>query len=95
MAANPNAAAGGGLVVGAVKGVITLNGVDYLNLAALARAMESHADTNVLSTPDLLTMDNEEAEIVVGQNVPFITGQNSTQGGRPIRSRRSRGKMWG
>lgn len=81
VAANPNAAAGGGLVVGAVKGVITLNGVDYLNLAALARAMESHADTNVLSTPNLLTMDNEEAEIVVGQNVPFITGQNSTQGG--------------
>jgi len=43
--------------------------------------MESQADTNVLSTPNLLTMDNEEAEIVVGQNVPFITGQNSTQGG--------------
>ncbi|MDQ7002329.1 MAG: type II secretion system protein GspD, partial [Ghiorsea sp.] len=39
------------------------------------------SDTNVLSTPNLLTMDNEQAEIIVGQNVPFITGQNSTQGG--------------
>jgi len=81
VAANPNAGAGGGLILGAVKGAITLNGTNFLNLAALARAMESQADTNVLSTPNLLTMDNEEAEIVVGQNVPFITGQNSTQGG--------------
>ncbi len=81
VAANPLAAAGSGLVVGAVKGTVTLNGTDFLNLAALARAMESQADTNVLSTPNLLTMDNEEAEIIVGQNVPFITGQNSTAGG--------------
>lgn len=81
VATNPLAAAGGGLIVGAVKGTITLNGTEFLNLAALARAMEAQADTNVLSTPNLLTMDNEEAEIIVGQNVPFITGQNSTQGG--------------
>ncbi len=81
VAENPLSAAGSGLVVGAVKGTITLNGTEFLNLAALARAMESQADTNVLSTPNLLTMDNEEAEIIVGQNVPFITGQNSTAGG--------------
>lgn len=54
---------------------------DALSIGALVHAMRSDIDANVLSTPNLLTMDNEEAEIVVGKNVPFITGQNSTQGG--------------
>ena len=44
-------------------------------LAALARFLETNAEGNVLSTPNLLTLDNEEAKIVIGQNVPFITGQ--------------------
>ncbi|MDQ6992708.1 MAG: hypothetical protein Q9M31_04480, partial [Mariprofundus sp.] len=52
-----------------------------LSIGALVHAMESDNNANILSTPNLLTMDNEEAEIVVGKNVPFITGQNSTQGG--------------
>jgi len=52
-----------------------------LSIGALVQAMKSDTDANVLSTPNLLTMDNEEAEIVVGKNVPFITGQSSTQGG--------------
>jgi len=52
-----------------------------LSIGALVHAMESDNDANVLSTPNLLTMDNEEAEIIVGQNVPFLTGQNVTQGG--------------
>jgi len=52
-----------------------------LSIGALAHAMQTDSDANVLSTPNLLTMDNEEAEIIVGKNVPFITGQNSTQGG--------------
>jgi len=61
---------------------ITLGVVNKaLSIGALVHAMESDNDANVLSTPNLLTMDNEEAEIVVGKNVPFITGQNSTQGG--------------
>lgn len=41
---------------------------------ALISALAKDADTNVLSTPTIVTMDNEEAEIVVGQNVPFVTG---------------------
>ena len=41
---------------------------------ALISALAKDADTNVLSTPTVVTMDNEEAEIVVGQNVPFVTG---------------------
>jgi len=52
-----------------------------LSIGALLHALESDNDANVLSTPNLLTLDNEEAEIVVGKNVPFLTGQNVTQGG--------------
>jgi general secretion pathway protein D len=80
VAANPFAATSG-LVVGMVRGTVNFGGTQFLNIGALARAMQTKADTNVLSTPNLLTMDNEEAEIIVGQNVPFITGQNQTQGG--------------
>jgi general secretion pathway protein D len=45
-----------------------------LALGALARFLQSNGDANVLSTPNLLTLDNEEAKIVIGQNVPFVTG---------------------
>jgi general secretion pathway protein D len=49
-----------------------------LNFAALVRALQGDGSTNVLSTPTLLTLDNQEAEIVVGQNVPFVTGSYSS-----------------
>ena len=44
-------------------------------LTFLAQVLETQGDGNVLSTPNLMTLDNEEAKIVVGQNVPFLTGQ--------------------
>ncbi|MEJ5028507.1 MULTISPECIES: type II secretion system secretin GspD [unclassified Comamonas] len=49
-------------------------------LGALANLLQSNADGNVLATPNLLTLDNQEAQILVGQNVPFVTGSyaNST-----------------
>jgi general secretion pathway protein D len=51
---------------------------------AFWRALETSGDGNILSTPNLLTLDNEEAKIVIGQNVPFVTGQytnnNSSSG---------------
>ena len=46
--------------------------------AALLQALESDGDTNILSTPNLVTLDNEEAEMVVGRNVPFLTGSFTT-----------------
>ncbi|MCB1768991.1 MAG: type II secretion system secretin GspD [Candidatus Competibacteraceae bacterium] len=45
---------------------------------ALISALAKDADTNVLSTPTVVTMDNEEAQIIVGQNVPFVTGSYTT-----------------
>ena len=66
----------GTVVPGAGLNVATasqVNGVYVLN--SLANFLQTSADSNILSTPTLLTLDNEEAKIVVGQNVPFVTGQ--------------------
>jgi len=74
LSANASAAGatapGAGLNIGSFKQV---NGV-YV-LSALANFLQQNGDNNILSTPTLLTLDNEEAKIVVGQNVPFVTGQ--------------------
>ncbi|HET7318041.1 MAG TPA: secretin N-terminal domain-containing protein, partial [Nitrospirota bacterium] len=64
-----------GLTVGAIKGTFTFQGKQYLSIGALLHALQTDGNVNVLSTPNLLTMDNQKAEIMVGQNVPFITGQ--------------------
>jgi general secretion pathway protein D len=80
ISANP-ASAGRGLNVGVINGVVSIPGVgQVLNLNLLVRALESDANANILSTPTLLTLDNEEAKIVIGQNVPFITGQYALSG---------------
>jgi general secretion pathway protein D len=77
---NP-AAASSGLNIGIVKGQVTIPGIGQIfNLGLLVRALETDANANILSTPTLLTMDNEEAAIVIGQNVPFITGQYAMSG---------------
>lgn len=55
--------------------------VTVMNLGMLARFLESDGKTNILSTPNLVTLDNEEAKIVVGQNLPFVTGQYTNTGG--------------
>jgi general secretion pathway protein D len=77
VATNP-ASVGPGLNIGIVRGQISLGGQTFFNLGLLARALQSDSDTNILSTPNLLTLDNEEAKIIDGQNVPFITGTQPT-----------------
>jgi general secretion pathway protein D len=79
-AVNPGSL-GRGLNLGVVRGQVTIPGIGTVtNLAFLARALESDVGANILSTPNLLTLDNEEAKIVIGQNVPFITGQYAQTG---------------
>jgi general secretion pathway protein D len=86
-----SSAAGGGNIIGASGGATALgalgNGLNIASakqingtytLGALATFLQTNADSNILSTPTLMTIDNEEARIVVGQNVPFITGSYST-----------------
>jgi general secretion pathway protein D len=64
-----------------INGVVNIPGVgQVLNLNLLVRALESDNNANILSTPTLLTLDNEEARIIIGQNVPFITGSYAVTG---------------
>ena len=81
LAQNP-AALGAGLNIGVVNGSVTIPGTStqILNINLLIRALQTDSRANILSTPTLLTLDNEEARIVIGQNVPFITGQYATTG---------------
>jgi len=67
---------GSGLNLGV--GGTTSGGIRF---GALLRALASDGSTNILSTPSLTTLDNQEAEIIVGQNVPFRTGSYTTDGG--------------
>jgi general secretion pathway protein D len=79
LAVNP-LGAGQGLNLGVVRGAITVGGETIFNLGLLARALESRNNANILATPNLLTLDNEEARIIIGQNVPFLTGQFTATG---------------
>ncbi|WP_150909639.1 type II secretion system secretin GspD [Marinobacter halotolerans] len=65
----------GGITVGA--GQRNENGVSW---GVLLQALSTSAAANLLSTPSIITLDNEEAEIVVGQNVPFKTGESTVTG---------------
>ncbi|RFF29764.1 secretin N-terminal domain-containing protein [Wenzhouxiangella sediminis] len=71
---------GRGLNLGYVGGTTSLLGVELLEIGGLARALASDSNTNVLSTPSIVTLDNHEASINVGQEVPFLSGSYSTQG---------------
>jgi general secretion pathway protein D len=79
-AANTLTGALAGIGPGFNIGVVRKIGDNY-GLSAIARALQSRADTNIVSTPNLVTLDNEEAKIIVGSNVPFITGQYTNTGG--------------
>ncbi len=68
-----------GLIVAGVKGFLPDG--KTLNVGALLRAFQADTGVNILSTPNILTLDNQEAKIIVGQNVPFITGTSQTAGG--------------
>jgi len=70
---------GAGLSVAVLGSTITLpDGSTVRGLGALARALQSNNLGNILSTPNLLTLDNYQAKIVIGQNVPFVTGSFAT-----------------
>jgi general secretion pathway protein D len=73
---NPLLFGGTGLIAGGIAGKVKLpDGTEVPAITAVLRAAQNRDNINVLSSPHLLTLDNKEAEIVVGQNVPFITSQ--------------------
>lgn len=67
-------------VIGQAIRVATVGGADitFPNLAAFINAYQADTDVRILATPQLLTLDNEEAEMTVGKNVPYVTRQDTT-----------------
>jgi general secretion pathway protein D len=74
-AVDPSGLIGDGLTFG--LGHIADSGTSF---AAILNALEGDADTNIISTPSLVTTDNEEASLNVGQEVPFVTGSFTNTG---------------
>ncbi len=64
---------GSGLTLG--LGDLSNSGLSFITMI---RALSTDSETNLLSTPSIVTLDNEEAEIVVGKNVPFVTGETAS-----------------
>lgn len=81
VAADPTAVAGSaGLSIAILGPEITIGTETVRSISGLAHALEEVTSANILSTPNLLTLDNAEAKIIVGQNVPFVTGSYATTG---------------
>lgn len=74
---NPLLFSGTGLLAAGIAGSVTLpDGTEIPAITAVLRAAQTSDNINVLSTPHLLTLDNKEAEIIVAENIPFITSQS-------------------
>ena len=68
----------GGFSVGVIGAGITIGKVTFPNIGAVLQAYQNDSDARILATPQLLTLDNEDAEITVGSNVPYVTRQDTT-----------------
>jgi len=66
-----------GFSLGVLKQGINIGGVVFPNIAAVLKAYKTDSAINIISTPQILTTDNKKAEISVGENVPYITSQNT------------------
>ena len=68
-----NLALPAGLSAGVVSFPVTIGGITFTNLATLITAAQTDNNFNVIATPQLMTLDNEEASVVVAENIPFST----------------------
>ena len=71
-AANPP-----GLSFGVLGESITIGGVDFPSLAAVVEAFQSDSDVHILQTPQIMTTDNEEAQVVVASNIPYLSKESA------------------
>ncbi|MBW1806067.1 MAG: type II secretion system secretin GspD, partial [Deltaproteobacteria bacterium] len=70
---------GSGFSLGVLGETITIGGISFPSMLAVVRAYQNDSDVNIISTPQILTTDNEEAMIYVGENVPYITKQDTSE----------------
>jgi general secretion pathway protein D len=97
-----NAIAGGpaalaqmnGLAVGAVRGTFTFKGQQFLSIGALLHALQTDGDVNVLSTPNILTMDNQKAEIMSARTFPLSEARPRPRQPPDRSSPRSNERTW-
>ncbi|MBN2053986.1 hypothetical protein JW905_03635 [bacterium] len=85
MAANPFDSPSG-MSFGVVKGIITIGGQEFLNLGAMLHALQDDSAVNILSTPRITTLDNKEAEIVVGEERPYLKSSQTTDSDQLLRT---------
>jgi len=69
---------GNGFNLGYIDGTVSIGGKQFFQIGALITALQGDGKSNILSTPSVLTLDNQEAQIKVAQEVPFLTGQYTT-----------------
>jgi general secretion pathway protein D len=67
----------GGFSAGIIGDVITYNGMTFPSIGAFMSAIRMDAGVNIVSNPQILTLDNEEAEVFVGENMAFVTGERT------------------
>ncbi len=67
-----------GFALGVLQEGVEIGGVYFPNLGAVINAYKNDEDINIIATPQILTTDNKEASIKVGENVPYITSKNTT-----------------
>lgn len=84
---SPNfGALGGGFSLGVLGNIISYEGVNFPTLGVLANFVKTANGINILSNPQILTMDNEEAEVFVGENRPFLTSTKYDSNNNPVQS---------
>jgi general secretion pathway protein D len=69
-----------GFSLGMLGAGISIGGVMFPSIGAVLQAYQNDSDISILSTPQIMTLDNEEAEINVGENVPYLSRQDTTSG---------------
>lgn len=76
----------GGFNLGVLGNIITYEGVNFPTLGILANFVKTSSGINILSNPQILTLDNEEAEVFVGENRPFLTSTKYDSNNNPVQS---------
>ncbi len=76
----------GGFSLGVLGNIITYEGVKFPTLSALVNAIKSKSGINILSKPQLLTLDNEEAEVFVGENRPYLISTKFDANNNPVQT---------
>jgi general secretion pathway protein D len=83
---NPMTTLPGGFSAGLIGDVISYNGIKFPSIGAFFSAIQEDSGVNIISKPQILTLDNEEAEVFVGENRPYITSEKYDTNNNPIQT---------